>query len=108
MTKLLWIVLMLAACDVGAEDVMTTAKNDLAKGADPCQDPAIRKKVTVKADPDNPHRFVGSNGDDVIFGTNGNDIIFGNGGDDLILRARRRRLHRRRRRQRPDLRRRRR
>ena len=84
MTKLLCFVLLVAACDVGAEDVMTTAKNDLAKGADPCQDPAIRKKVNVKADPDNPHRFVGTNGDDVIFGTNGNDIIFGNGGDDLI------------------------
>jgi Ca2+-binding RTX toxin-like protein len=84
MTKLLWLVWMVAACDVGAVDVMQTAKDDLAKGADPCQDPEIRKKITVKADPDNPHRFVGSNGDDVIFGTNANDIIFGNGGDDLI------------------------
>jgi Ca2+-binding RTX toxin-like protein len=80
----LCLVVMLAACDVGAVDVMQTAKEDLAKGADPCQDAAIRKKVNVKADPANPHRFVGTNGDDVIFGTNGNDVIFGNGGEDLI------------------------
>jgi len=84
MTKLLCLVLFVAACEVGADDAMTIAKNDLAKGSDPCADPAIRKKANVKADPDDPHRFVGTNGDDVIIGTPGNDVIFGNGGDDLI------------------------
>ncbi|MEO8551762.1 MAG: calcium-binding protein, partial [Kofleriaceae bacterium] len=82
--KKLLLVLVVAACDVGEVGVMQVAKEDVAKGVDPCQDTTIKKKINIHADKDNPHRFVGTNGDDVIFGTSGDDQIFGNGGDDLI------------------------
>ncbi|HEY1551100.1 MAG TPA: calcium-binding protein, partial [Kofleriaceae bacterium] len=76
--------LMLAACDVGEVDVMQLAIDDYAAGQDPCKDPAIVKRATVKADKDNPHRFVGTNDNDVIVGTEGDDEIYGLDGDDLI------------------------
>jgi Ca2+-binding RTX toxin-like protein len=74
----------LAACDLGEVDPFELATNDLAKGQDPCQDPQIRQRATVQHVPGDPHRFIGTDGDDVIIGTDGDDVIFGNGGDDLI------------------------
>ncbi|HEY0253726.1 MAG TPA: calcium-binding protein [Kofleriaceae bacterium] len=82
--KRLLLIALVAACDVGTPTDADIVVEDQARGKDPCHDPAIMKKATVKADPDDPHRFTGSNGDDVIFGTPGNDRIYGNGGDDLI------------------------
>ena len=76
--------LVLAACDVGEVSAPDLALNDHLAGKDPCQDPQIRSRINVHATPGDPHRFVGSDGDDVIFGTDGNDVIFGNGGDDVI------------------------
>jgi Ca2+-binding RTX toxin-like protein len=75
---------LLVGCDVGAVDITQMVSDDLAKGQDPCSDPAIKKKANVQAVAGDPHRFMGTNGDDVIFGTEGDDVIFGLGGDDLI------------------------
>ena len=84
MRHAIFAILVLGACDVGDASPTELALQDFAAGKDPCQDPAIRKKINVHAQPNDPHRFVGTNGDDVIFGTPGNDVIFGNGGADVI------------------------
>lgn len=78
------VLMIVTGCGVGEPSVGDIVVADLARGQDPCHDPSIKKRVTVEADSNDPHRFVGSNGDDVIFGTPGDDKIFGNGGDDLI------------------------
>jgi Ca2+-binding RTX toxin-like protein len=78
------LVLLLAGCDVGEFDPIQQAVTDYAAGQDPCKDENIRKRANVEADKDNPHRFVGTDGDDIIFGTDGDDEIYGLGGDDLI------------------------
>lgn len=77
-------VLLLGACEVGEVDVAQLAIADHAAGKDPCNDPAIRQRINVHAEKNDPHRFVGTPGNDVIFGTPGNDQIFGLGGDDVI------------------------
>jgi Ca2+-binding RTX toxin-like protein len=80
-----WVALLaLASCDVGEVDTPSLMLDDLAKGKDPCQDSRIRNRVNVQAQPGDPHQFVGTPGDDVIFGTDGDDQIFGLGGDDVI------------------------
>jgi Ca2+-binding RTX toxin-like protein len=84
MKRAVLLLFVLAACDVGEASAPQLALDDHAAGRDPCQDPAIRRKINVHAQPNDPHRFIGTNGDDVIFGTPGNDVIFGNGGDDVI------------------------
>ncbi len=83
-TTLLVLVLFGAACDLGEVDAMDIMFSDLAAKKDPCLNPELKKKINVHADKDNPHRFVGTEGDDVIFGTSGDDVIFGLGGDDII------------------------
>lgn len=77
------LLLLLAACDVGEVDPIALSLEAQAQGKDPCEDPSIRKLANVKPSGDG-HRFVGTNGRDIIFGTSGADVIFGNGGDDLI------------------------
>jgi Ca2+-binding RTX toxin-like protein len=84
MRHILLAILFTGACEVGDASPTELALQDFAAGKDPCHDPAIKKKINVHAEPNDPHRFVGTNGDDVIFGTPGNDVIFGNGGDDVI------------------------
>jgi Ca2+-binding RTX toxin-like protein len=84
MHRILSALLLVSACDVGEADLPELALSDLAAGRDPCQNAAIRKKINVHAQPNDPHRFIGTEGNDVIFGTNGNDVIFGMGGDDII------------------------
>ena len=74
----------LTACDVGEIDVPALAIADHAAGKDPCKDKEIKKRINVHAQKNNPHWFVGTPGNDVIFGTDGDDHIFGLGGDDVI------------------------
>ncbi len=76
--------LFLVACNRSEVDAVSMALADHQEGRDPCADPEIRKRINVHASPDDPHRFVGTDGDDVIFGTDGDDVIFGLGGDDVI------------------------
>ncbi len=68
------------SCTVGEDEVTDIGSVYGKYGNDPCK----TAKPTIKASGNNGHRFVGTNGPDVIFGTNGDDQIFGNGGDDLI------------------------
>lgn len=72
----------LPACTVG-DDPQDLVDADLRLGADPCGDAQLRQHITVRASGDG-HRFIGTDGDDVIFGTPGDDVIFGNGGNDII------------------------
>lgn len=67
------------ACTVGEDEISDLGAFESRFGADPCK----TATPTVKASGDG-HRFVGTDGADVIFGTNGDDQIFGLGGDDLI------------------------
>lgn len=75
---------VLAGCEVGDVDAKQIVFDSLAAKKDPCLDPELKKKINVHADKDDPHRFVGTPGDDVIFGTAGDDKIYGLGGDDII------------------------
>lgn len=84
MKRVALLLVVLASCDVGEVDVPALAIADHAAGKDPCSDPAIKSRINVRADKNDPHRFVGTPGNDVIFGTPGNDVIFGLGGDDVI------------------------
>jgi len=76
--------LAVAACDAGEFDAFQIALDDHQAGRDPCDDPEIRRRINVHADPNDPHLFIGTDGPDVIFGTDGDDRIFGLGGDDVI------------------------
>jgi Ca2+-binding RTX toxin-like protein len=73
--------LSLTGCSADASDGTETDEDLMAK-ADPCSDPQIKQKATVKRSADG--KFIGTDGFDIIVGTEGKDIIFGNGGDDLI------------------------
>ena len=84
MRRTLLLLLVVSACDVGEADPVELAITDHLSGKDPCQDPAIKQRINVHATPGDPHKFVGTNGDDVIFGTNGADVIYGLGGNDVI------------------------
>jgi Ca2+-binding RTX toxin-like protein len=83
MGRNVWLFAVLLACDVGEVEPIQYSIDAQARGQSPCDDPAVRKKANVKASGDG-HRFVGTNGRDIIFGTAGADVIYGNGGDDLI------------------------
>jgi len=80
-----WFALLaICSCAVGEESSDDFLDEVFRAGKNPCSDPDIRKRATVKAAPNDPRRFVGTNGRDIIVGTTGRDTIFGNGGDDLI------------------------
>ena len=81
-----WFALLaICSCAVGEESSDDFLDEVFRAGKNPCSDPDIRKRATVKAAPNDPRRFVGTNGRDIIVGTTGRDTIFGNGGDDLIF-----------------------
>jgi Ca2+-binding RTX toxin-like protein len=73
--------LSLTGCSADASDGTETDEDLMAK-ADPCSDPQIHQKATVKRSADG--KFIGTAGRDIIVGTEGKDEIYGNGGDDLI------------------------
>jgi Ca2+-binding RTX toxin-like protein len=77
----LLVVVLVSACDVEEVPIDEMVDNAIAKGKDPCADPHIKDRATVKK---KDGKFVGTNGRDVIVGTEGPDVIFGLGGDDLI------------------------
>jgi len=76
--------LVWTGCNGVAVDAASLALADKQMGRDPCADPELRRRVNVRATPGDAHRFVGTDGDDVIVGTDGDDVIFGLGGDDVI------------------------
>ena len=74
------LLLAFCSCTVG-ENVDDEIDDALRAGRNPCDDPNVRAHAIQAI---GPHRFIGTNGRDIIFGTEGKDVIFGNGGDDLI------------------------
>ena len=72
------------ACSVDEYSADDFLDDSLRGNGNPCADPDIKKRATIKPTANDKHRFVGTNNRDIIVGTDGDDVIFGNGGDDLI------------------------